>query len=266
MLLYYYQGCKSWTWFYPNHYAPFASDFYLLAPELPELQKHIYEELFSSSASTSNSSSSRGSPPPPSQADSFAWSQPDHSDDCERSLLFSHMRPFHPLEQLMSVFPADSRKFLPFSWQKLMIEEVFFNRVFILTKSTVSSKPTNLMNIIYTLTYVCTLFRIRLLEIVDFYPTELAEDLNGKRFAWQTVVLLPFVDEKRLLEVLETVYDDLTETESTVFYLCMYCTSVHTILCSSNICIHSVLYKTVHTLVFTKDTYVLYCRFKHGNV
>jgi len=38
--------------------------------------------------------------------------------------------------------------------------------------------------------------------------------LNGKKFAWQGVALLPFVDEKRLFKALAPYYDSLTEAES----------------------------------------------------
>ena len=30
--------------------------------------------------------------------------------------------------------------------------------------------------------------------IIDFYPTDFKQDLNGKRHMWQAVVLLPFID------------------------------------------------------------------------
>lgn len=49
--------------------------------------------------------------------------------------------------------------------------------------------------------------------IIDFYPEDFKIDLNGKKFAWQGVALLPFVDEERLHKALEPLYDELTEDE-----------------------------------------------------
>lgn len=126
VLRYYYQGCPSWNWFYPYHYAPFASDFV-------DIEKV----------------------------------------DVSFPLATG---PFKPLEQLMSVFPAASGKFLPPTWRALM------------------SSPES--------------------EIIDFYPQDFKIDLNGKRYAWQGVALLPFVDEKRLHRTLKNVYEDLTEDEN----------------------------------------------------
>ncbi|TKC45144.1 hypothetical protein EI555_008658 [Monodon monoceros] len=126
VLRYYYQGCASWKWYYPFHYAPFASDFEGIA---------------------------------------------DMASDFEKGT-----KPFKPLEQLMGVFPAASGNFLPPSWRKLM------------------SDPDS--------------------SIIDFYPEDFAVDLNGKKYAWQGVALLPFVDERRLRAALEEVYPDLTPEET----------------------------------------------------
>ncbi|CAG9531987.1 unnamed protein product [Cercopithifilaria johnstoni] len=125
VLRYYYQGCVSWDWYYPFHYAPFASDF-----------------------------------------DSISQFKPDFS---------AYTEPFKPLQQLMSVFPAASRIHLPEAWQELMISPVS--------------------------------------PIIDFYPDNFVIDLNGKKCAWQGVALLPFVDEKRLLEVLKPMEDKLDAFE-----------------------------------------------------
>lgn len=125
VLLYYYQGCPDWQWFYPYHYAPFASDF----------------------------------------------------QDIDRvDVQFNrNSKPFKPLEQLMSVFPAASSQNLPLSWRRLM------------------SDPKS--------------------SIIDFYPKGFRIDLNGKKAAWMGVALLPFIDEQRLILALKNVYPDLTEEE-----------------------------------------------------
>jgi len=49
--------------------------------------------------------------------------------------------------------------------------------------------------------------------IIDFYPTDFPLDLNGKRYAWQAVALLPWIDETRLLNELNKVTSQFTNEE-----------------------------------------------------
>lgn len=49
--------------------------------------------------------------------------------------------------------------------------------------------------------------------IKDFYPVDFKLDLNGKRFLWQAVVLLPFIDERRLLDAIKPKQSSLTAEE-----------------------------------------------------
>jgi 5'-3' exoribonuclease 2 len=126
VLSYYFQGCQSWTWYFPYHYAPFAADFVDIG-------------------------------------------------DMEPRKLFTKGVPFHPYEQLMGVLPAASGHTIPEPYRILM------------------SDPNS--------------------PIVDFYPEDFKLDLNGKKFAWQGVAILPFIDEKRLLAAMATKYDQLTDDE-----------------------------------------------------
>ena len=125
VLLYYFQGCPSWTWYYPYHYAPFAADFVDLHEVTVKFEKGV---------------------------------------------------PFRPYEQLMGVLPAASNHAIPEVFRGLMSDEDS--------------------------------------EILDFYPEEFSIDLNGKKFAWQGVALLPFIDSQRLLKAMDEKYPLLSTQDA----------------------------------------------------
>lgn len=67
--------------------------------------------------------------------------------------------PAKPFEQLLAVFPKQSSHALPTCYRKLY-------------------EPDS--------------------EIIDFYPSDVKLDINGARYAWMGVNLLPFLDRERL--------------------------------------------------------------------
>eukprot|EP00039_Didymoeca_costata_P026411 m.15885 g.15885 ORF g.15885 m.15885 type:complete len:1314 (+) comp5516_c0_seq1:151-4092(+) len=87
----------------------------------------------------------------------------------------SPSKPFLPFQQLMAVLPPGSKKHVPSAFHPLMLSEMS--------------------------------------PIIDFYPLEFETDLNGKKQDWEALVLIPFIDEKRLLEAMETRLPHLSVEE-----------------------------------------------------
>ncbi|KAI9496125.1 XRN 5'-3' exonuclease N-terminus-domain-containing protein [Zychaea mexicana] len=91
-------------------------------------------------------------------------------------ITFEESAPLKPFEQLMGVLPAASRSHIPAPFHTLMTDE-------------------------------------EVSPIIDYYPTDFEVDMDGKKFAWQGVVKLPFIETKRLLDAMAPFYDQLTEEE-----------------------------------------------------
>lgn len=75
--------------------------------------------------------------------------------------------PFLPLQQLLGVLPPGSRRFLPAPYQHLMID---------------ADSPLN-----------------------HYYPMDFPIDLNGKKHDWEAIALIPFIDEKLLLDACNSI-------------------------------------------------------------
>ena len=50
--------------------------------------------------------------------------------------------------------------------------------------------------------------------IVDFYPEDFEVDLNGKQQEWEAVVLIPFIEEERLISAMKSKEHKLTASEN----------------------------------------------------
>ena len=84
-------------------------------------------------------------------------------------------KPFNPVEQLMAVLPSDSAHAIPQAARWLMCDP---------------ESP-----------------------IIDFYPKDVPVDPNGKAMPWLWVVLLPFIEEERLLDAMMPTMSKWTKEE-----------------------------------------------------
>ena len=126
VLLYYYQGVKSWRWYYPYNYAPMISDFENIDFNFNENLDKIFEN--------------------------------DKSE------------PYSPFQSLLFILPKTSFDLLPPCYKNF---------------------PE---------------------QVPEYFPEKYEIDYNGKHTPWEAVVLLPFLEEKKVLD-LEKKDRNLTQEE-----------------------------------------------------
>lgn len=94
---------------------------------------------------------------------------------------FDFGKPFRPYEQLMGVLPVASMEHIPLAY-----------RVCFVWSSSVSDMLTSSQDLMFDANS----------PILDFYPLEFEQDLNGKKQDWEAIVKIPFIDQERLLKAM----------------------------------------------------------------
>lgn len=114
---------------------------------------------------------------------SWGWYYPSHyapfitdiRDFADFELKFEFGKPFLPFQQLLGVLPPNSIDLVPEAYRDLILN------------------PNS--------------------ELIDFYPPSFETDMNGKKQDWEALVLIPFIDENRLLTAMAKCDKGLKDTE-----------------------------------------------------
>ncbi|UKJ89624.2 exoribonuclease [Theileria orientalis] len=237
VLRYYYQGCPSWSWYYPYHYSPFCSDLEFgtlysydqVTDDLSVAVENVsgdgnrdgtvsmvhkadlgsasrtvgddvahnetYEDKDSATETDINTLTTAdtvtcGNVVDDSTFDNTVLSNEENQekepDDAQKKgkkrkkedmvlIKFDYGMPLTPFQQLMGVMPIRSSHCIPESLRVLMTDP---------------ESP-----------------------LRDFYPVKFQEDPNGKRYKYQWVALLPFIDEEKLLHYVKPIEEQLSEHE-----------------------------------------------------
>ncbi|KAL5970271.1 5'-3 exoribonuclease 1, partial [Taenia solium] len=139
VLSYYFKSVADWSYYYPYHYAPFASDLLIFT-------KH------------------------------FAKDGVDHKKLKDWADFLPNTKPMLPFEQQMFIMPAMSANIVPQPYRCLLAP---------------SGSP-----------------------VSEFFPEDFETDINGKLAGWEAVVLIPFIDEAKMLAAMEPCTKMLSPEDS----------------------------------------------------